>query len=233
MLAGRLREWVKSGQVSISLSSTKLNVRDLVNLVSSICLAPGFQNDAPEYPVFSVTITTDSRPQAAQDAIRWIRGVTKTQQATAVLDALELLDGERLAVSNSRYANFITDLLRKKGSGQVLNRSELITEDNGVDYMAPDCYRLEPEWVAVLLAALVFNGDIVLAVTGKKYDASMLDALAASSIDDLSRFKYIEFPKDWNIPAIKLLFTMAGLEPGKAILVTQGDSNANTIVAQE
>lgn len=226
-------EWVKSGQVSISLSSTKLNVRDLVNLVSSICLAPSFQNDASEYPVFSVTITNDSRPQAAQDAIRWIRGVTKTQQATAVLDALELLDGERLSVSNSRYANFITDLLRKKGSGQVVNRGELITEDNGVDYMAPDCYRLEPEWVAVLLAALVFNGDIVLAVTGKKYDASMLDALAASSIDDLSRFKYIEFPKDWNIPALKLLFTMVGLEPGKAILVTQGGSNADSIVAQE
>ncbi|MCJ7724161.1 MAG: DUF6079 family protein, partial [Anaerolineales bacterium] len=226
-------EWVKSGQVSISLSSSKLNVRDLVNLVSSVCLVASFQNDAPEYPVFSVTITNKSRPQAAQDAIRWIRGVTKTQQAAAVLDALELLDGDRLSLCNSRYASHIMDLLRKKGGGQVLNRGELITEDHGVEYMAPDRYRLEPEWVAVLLAALVFNGDIVLAITGKKFDASMMDALATTSIDDLSRFKYIEFPKDWNTPALKMLFEFVGLEPGKAILVTQGGQKAEDIVAQE
>jgi len=226
-------EWIQSAQVSISLTSSKLNVRDLVNLISSICLAPSFQNDAPEYPVFSVTITNDNRSQAAQDAIRWIRGVTKTQQATAVLDALELLDGERLATGNSRYTKFILDLLGKKGGGQVLNRGELITEDHGVEYMAADRYRLEPEWVAVLLAALVFNGDLVLAIPGKKFDASMLDALAATSIDDLSRFKYIEFPKDWNTSALKLLFDLVGLEPGKAILVTQGGLKAEEIVAQE
>jgi hypothetical protein len=226
-------EWAKNSQISISLNSGKLNLRDLVNLVSSICLASSFQKDAPEYPIFSVTITNDNRPQAAQDAIRWIRGVTKTQQATAVLDALKLLDGERLAIGDSPYANFILDLLRKKGSGQVINRGELITEDQGVEYMAPNNFRLEPEWVAVLLAALVFNGDLVLAIPGKKFDASMLDALAATPIDDLSRFKYIEFPKDWNTPALKLLFDLVGLEPGKAILVTQGGSVADSIVAQE
>ena len=226
-------EWIKHGQISVSLSSSRLNVRDLVNLVSSVCLVPSFQNDAPEYPIFSVTITNKSRPQAAQDAIRWIRGVTKTQQAAAVLDALELLDGDRLSIGNSRYASHIMDLLRKKGSGQVLNRGELITEDHGVEYMAPDRFRLEPDWVAVLLAALVFNGDLVLAITGKKFDASMLDALAATSIDDLCRFKYIEFPKDWNIPALKALIEMVGLEPGKAILITQGSSAADSIVAQE
>jgi hypothetical protein len=73
----------------------------------------------------------------------------------------------------------------------------------------------------------------VLAIPGKKYDASMMDALVATSIDDLSRFKYIEFPKDWNTPALKLLFDLVGLEPGKAILVTQGGSKADEIVAQE
>src|SRR5690606_11123209 len=86
-------EWIKHGQISVSFSSNRLNVRDLVNLVSSVCLVPCFQNDAPEYPVFTLTITNKSRPQAAQDAIRWIGGVTKTQQAAAVLDALELFDG--------------------------------------------------------------------------------------------------------------------------------------------
>lgn len=226
-------EWIKHGQISVSLSSNRLNVRDLINLVSSVCLVPSFQNDAPEYPVFSLTITNKSRPQAAQDAIRWIRGVTKTQQAAAVLDALELLDGDRLSMGNSRYANHIMNLLRKKGNGQVLNRSDLISDDHGVEYMSPDLFRLEPEWVAVLLAALVYNGNLVLSITGKKFDASMMDALAATSIDDLCRFKYIEFPKDWNIPALKALVELVGLEPGKAILITQGSSIADTIVSQE
>lgn len=226
-------EWIKQGQASMSLSGSRLNVRDLVNIVSSVCLKNSFENDAPEYPVFSVTITNKSRAQAAQDAIRWIRGVTKTQQAAAVLDALELLDGDRLAVGNSRYAKCIVDTLRGKGSGQVLNRAELIKDDRGVEYMTPDLYRLEPEWVAVLMAALVYNGDIVLAITGKKFDASMMDTLAATSIDELSRFKYIEFPKDWNLPALRALVAMVGLEPGKAVLITQGGSTAETIVAQE
>jgi hypothetical protein len=226
-------EWAKSGQISISLSGSRLNVRDLVNQVSSICLANSFEKDAPDYPFFSITITNENRAQAAQDAIRWIRGVTKTQQAAAVLDALEMLDGDRLAISNSHYASYILHQLRQKGSGQVLNRGELITEDHGVEYLAPDHFRLEPEWVAVLLAGLVFNGDIVLAVTGKKFDASLMDALATTSIDELSRFKYIEFPKDWNTAALKVLFDLVGLEPGKAVLVTQGGSTADAIVAQE
>ena len=226
-------EWIKHGQVSVSLSASRLNVRDIVNLVSSVCLVPSFQNDAPDYPIFTVTITNKSRLQAAQDAIRWMRGVTKTHQAAAVLDALELLDGEHLSVDNSRYAKFIMELLRKKGSGQVLNRNELITDDHGVEYMFPNQYRLEPEWVSVLLAALVFNGDIVLAVAGKKFDARMMDALATTSIDELSRFKYVEFPKDWNIPALKALFDMVGLETGKVILMTHGGPAADEIVARE
>lgn len=225
-------EWAKSGQISISSSSSRMDVRDLVNQVSSICLANGFKEDAPDYPIFSVSITNKSRPQAAQDAIRWIRGVTKTQQAAAVLDALEMLDGDRLAVGNSRYASYILDLLRKKGSGQVLNRGEIITDDHSVEYMAPDRFRLEPEWVAVLLAGLVFNGDIVWAITGKKFDASTMDALASTPIDELSRFKYIEFPKDWNTAALKVLFDLVGLEPGKAVVVTQGGPAADSIVAQ-
>lgn len=226
-------EWIKHGQVAVSLSGSRLNVRDQVNLVSSICLTPSFQNDAPEYPIFSLTITNKSRLQAAQDAVRWIRGVTKTQQAAAVLDALELLDGDRLSIASSRYAGFILDALRQKGHAQVLNRSELIIDDHGVEYMAPDRFRLEPEWVVVLLAALVFNGDISLAITAKKFDASAMDIMAATPIDELSHFKFIEFPKDWNITALKILVEMVDLEPGKAILITQGGSAAESIVSQE
>jgi len=229
-------EWIKSGGSSLSgiaQTGAKLNVRDLVNAVSAVCLAPHFQECAPEYPVFSLPITDKSRPQAAQDALRWLRGVTKTQQAVAVLDALELLDGDRLAATGSRYAGHILSLLQAKGHGQVLNRGEMIQDVAGVEYFSPATYRLEPEWVVVVLGALVHSGEIVLAVPGKKLDASSMDALVSTPLDELAHFKYIELPKDWNTPALKALFELVGLEPGKAVLVTQGGAKADEIVSQE
>lgn len=222
-----LLEWVKgiedSGRLSLLASGgARANVRDIVNTVSSACLGPHFENHAPEYPTFSVLITGANRVQAAQAALRWMRGATKTQQATAVLDALELLDGDRLDPGHSRYAKHILDSLDKKGRGQVLNRAEIIQDVLGVEYMAPQRYRLEPEWVVVLLAALVYSGDVVQAIPGAKFDASNLDVLVTTPVDDLIHFKHIEKPKEWNLAALRSLFELLGLAPGLAQLVTQG-----------
>ncbi|HEX5731680.1 MAG TPA: DUF6079 family protein [Blastocatellia bacterium] len=215
-----LLEWVK-GKLTAT-GSVRDNVRDIVNTVGSVCLAPHFEDIASEYPTFSVLITSTNRAQAAHDALRWIKGATKTQQGAAVLDALELLDGDRLDPSHSRYAGYITTLLKKKGHGQVLNRSELIQDVLGVEYMAPERYRLEREWAIVLLASLVYRGDVVLAIPGKKFDASTLDQLTTTPIDELIRFKHIEQPREWNLPALKALFELLGLAPGLAIEITQG-----------
>src|SRR3990172_6463446 len=121
-----------------------------------------FQDRATEYPFFSILITRDNRVQAAEDALKWISGGAKTRQATYVLDALELLDGEKLNPYKSRYANYIRESLNQRGQGQVLNRNELIKKVNDIEYMFPDKFRLEPEWVTVLLTALVYSGDVVL-----------------------------------------------------------------------
>ena len=199
-----------------------INFRDLVNTIAGICLEAHFQDQAPEYPFFSVLITAANRDQAAQDALRALAGQSRTRQAVAVLDALALLDGERLAPDQSKYARHIIGLLKKKGHGQVVNRSELIHDDKGVEYMDKDRQRLEPEWVVVVLAALVYSGHLVLAIPGRKYDAVGLSQLAATAIDDLTQFKHIERPKDWNLPTLKALFELLDLTPGMAQLVTQG-----------
>ncbi|HEY9692440.1 MAG TPA: DUF6079 family protein [Oculatellaceae cyanobacterium] len=216
-----LSEWLKGVR---GISGARANVRDIVNAVGSNCLAAHFADQAPEYPTFSVLITKDNRKQAAQDALRFLKGTTKTQQAIAVLDALELFDGDKLDPHHSKYINYILSLLKQKGSGQVLNRSELIADVLGVEYMAPNPYRLEPEWVVVLTAALVYNGDVVLAVPGKKFDANSLDSLVTTSVEELINFKHIEQPKDWNLPTLKALFELLGLTPGMAQLVTQGSN---------
>ena len=202
----------------------RINFRDLINAVAGICLESHFAEQAPDYPSFSVLITSYNRAQAAQDALRWIAGATKTKQGTAILDSLGLLDAGRLDPSLSRYAAYILGRMHKKGPGQVVNRGELIQELLGVEYLAADTLRLEPEWATVLLAALVHSGHLVLAVPGRKFDAADLPALAALPLEELIRFKHVERPKEWNLPALRALFELLGLTPGMANLVTQGRS---------
>ncbi|MBI4764648.1 MAG: ATP-binding protein [Deltaproteobacteria bacterium] len=219
-----LTEWSKGKSIrelSGIASHERINFRDLVNTIAGICLGPHFQDQAPDYPFFSVLITGANRAQAAQDLLRAIAGQNRTKQATAVLDALELLDGDRLDPYRSKYAKHILDIIKKKGHGQVVNRSELIQDVFGVEYLAPQTLRLEPEWAVVVLAALVYTGELVLAIPGKKFDATSLPQMAGTSIDELTQFKHIERPKDWNLPALKALFELLDLAPGLAQEVTQ------------
>ena len=223
--AKSLTEWAK-GKSILELSSIgsheRINFRDLVNTIAGVCLGAHFQDQAPEYPFFSVLITGANRAQAAQDALRAIAGQNRTKQATAVLDALELLDGERLDPSHSKYAGYILDVVKKKGHGQVVNCSELIQNVFDVEYLAPQSLRLEPEWAVVVLAVLVYAGEVILSIPGKKFDATGLAQLAGTGIDELAQFKHIERPKDWNLPALTALFELLGLRPGMAQLITLG-----------
>ena len=220
-----LLDWAKGGRSVRELSGVpgeeRINFRDLVNAIGSICLAPHFEDQAPDYPLFSVHITGGNRAQAAQDALRAIAGQHRSRQGAAILDALELLDGDRLAPENSKYAQHVLATMAAKGQGRVLNRAELIHDDVGVEYMAPSRLRLEPEWVAVVLAALVYSGHVVLATAGRKFDAVGLGQLTSVAIGDLASFKHIEPPKEWNLPALSALFELLGLAPGMAMLITQ------------
>jgi len=220
-----MTEWAKGKSIrdlsGVSPHET-INFRDLVNTIAGVCLSTSFEDKAPDYPFFSVLITGNNRTQAAQDTLRAIAGQSRTKQATAVLDALEMLDGEKLDPSKSKYTKLILDAVNAKGHGQVVNRSEIIKDELGLEYMNPEGARLEPEWVTVLLAALVYSGEIVLSIPGKKFDATSLQQFAASGMDELVRFKHLEQPKEWNLPALKALFELLGLTPGLAQLVTQG-----------
>lgn len=231
-----LPDWVKGKSIrelsGITPGET-INFRDLINTVAAVCLAPDFSDNAPDYPFFSVLITGANRAQAAQDALRTIAGQSRTKQATAVLDTLELLDGDRLESGKSKYARYILELLKAKGHGQVVNRSEVFRDDHGLEYMAPGSLRLEEEWVVVLLAALVYSGDLVLAVPGKKFDATGLRDLAATSLDELKNFKHLEEPKDWNLPGLKALFELLNMAPGAAQALTRNDEKPLQEMRQE
>ena len=236
-----LTEWAKGKSVRDLAGiapQERINFRDLVNTIAGICLGAHFQDQAPEYPFFSVLITGKNTAQAGQDALRAIAGQNRTKQATAVLDALDLLDGERLDPYRSKYAKHILGIAEKKGHGQVVNRSELIQEVRDVEYLAPESFRLEPEWAVVVLAALVHADEVVVSIPGKKFDATGLPQLAGTGIDELAKFKHIERPKGWNLPGIKALIELiqpycasgVSLSPGEAQVITMGGEKADEVV---
>jgi hypothetical protein len=187
-------------------------VRDYVNTAGSVLLAPHFQDKSPDYPIFSVVITQQNREQAAQEALRWIAGSVKSKQGAALLDALELLDGDVLKPRESRYAMHVLELLSQKGQGQVLNRTELVQPEEGVYYWTR--FRLEPEFLVVVAAALVHSGDVVLSLAGKKLDAASIDQFAKLSIGDACEFKHVERPKDLPLGPLQELCDLFGVPKG-------------------
>lgn len=200
----------------------RINFRDVVNIVSGLALNPQFAETSPEYPGFSVLVTEANRKQIISSALKALAGGTRTKDAVAILDALEMLDGDRIEPGRSRYAQEVLARLKAKGHGQVLNRSELLSGPNDVEYFAPVRFRLEPDLLATVLGGLVYAGDIVLAITGDKIDSGKLALLAERSLDELMQFKHVEAPKEINVAVLRSLFELLGLSPGLAQLATQG-----------
>ncbi|MBN2345394.1 MAG: ATP-binding protein [Candidatus Aminicenantes bacterium] len=203
-----LVEWIKEGAAPRATSS----VRDLINAVASACLTPYFAEAFPGYPAFSILVTQASREQAANEAVRWLSGGLKTRQGTAVLDALDLLDGERVKGRDSHYGGYFLDRLHQKGEGQVLNRSEVIAGPMNAE--VDPHFKLEPEWVAVVLLALVYTGEITLAVPGRKIDAGTLEEASKIGVDVLANWKFIERPKGLPLAALTELFQLLGVPSG-------------------
>jgi hypothetical protein len=201
-------EWIREGAVPRATAS----VRDLVNGVASACLSTHFAEELPGYPTFSILITQTSRPQAAEEAVRWLAGGIKTRQGTAVLDALDMLDDGKVKGRDSRYGGYFLKQLARKGEGQVLNRSEVITGEAGAE--VDRHFGLEPEWVTVILLSLVYTGEITLALPGRKIDASNLEETTKLGIADLGRWKYIGRPQELPLAALTALFQLLGLPPG-------------------
>ena len=223
--AKTLREWTKG----ISLRDKarlgpeeRINFRDVVNITSGIALNNQFAEAAPDYPTFQALVTESNRKQLVGNALRALAGGNLTRDAVIILDGLEMLDGDRIDPTRSRYVQEVLSRLKAKGHGQVLNRGELLSGGSDVEYFAPLKFRLEPDLLLTVLGGLVYAGDIVLAITGDKIDSGKLTLLAERPLDELTHFKHIEAPKEINVAVLRSLFEMLDLPPGLAQQATQG-----------
>jgi len=90
-----------------------------------------------------------------------------------------------------------------------LNRDEIIGDLQGVEYDRR--FRLEPEWILVILTALVHAGQLTVAIPGKKFDATHLRNSRKTPVNDLINFKHVERPKDLPLAALTALFELLGI----------------------
>ena len=217
--AKTLRDWTKG----ISLRDRArigqdelVNFRNVVDAVSGIALNNHFTDVAPDYPAFSSLVSESNRRQLIGTALRAFAGGALTKDAKVILEALEMMDGEQIAPSRSRYAQDVLALLQAKGDGKVLNRGELLVGEADAEYFDQARFRLEPDLLAVVLGGLVYSGDIVLAFAGDKIDAGKIAQLSERTLDDLAQFKHVESPKEMNVTLLRSLFEILGLPPGLA-----------------
>lgn len=231
-----LQEWAKGislrDKARLGLEE-RINFRDVVNVVSGLALNNQFAEVAPEYPAFSALVTESNRKQLVGNALRALAGGNRTRDAVVILDGLEMLDGDRIDPTRSRYAQDVLARLKAKGHGQVLNRGELVSGDADVEYFSPIKFRLEPDLLVTVLGGLIYAGDVVLAVTGDKIDSGKITLLAERPLDELKQFRHVEAPKEINVAVLRSLFEMLGLPPGLAQQATQGSDEPVKLLQEE
>jgi hypothetical protein len=193
---------------------------EIVDHVAANCLAGWFDQKYPDYPHFirlRTPMTRENLTSYVQDALQSIAG-EPTRNGLAILHGLVLMEDEKLNVRNSGYAKWILNKLEEKGKGQVVNRSELITTlytcHGTEDLEQTQEFAMEPELLVVLLAALVYNGDIVITINGNSYDAMKFDRLIKLPINELKAFSHIKRPSGLPLPELKALFDFLGIAPG-------------------
>ena len=107
----------------------------------------------------------------------------------------------------------------------MVNQAELLEAINSRLYFKPESFRLEPEWLLVLIACLVYSGELELVVVGHTLTASDAVKFKSIAFDVLKDFKHIQAPKDFNVTALKSLLTLLDMNDGLATSIQQGDES--------
>lgn len=221
-----LGQWLEGQKVSHD------EVKEVVRTAGAVALGPHFHELAPRFPRFPIRITEENRAAMAEAAVRHLSAGVETQTSRQVLDALELLDGREVRpldhrdpTRGSRYARHLWGVLSSKGEGQVVNRSELMVSPyKDVEYDRE--FRLEPEWVVVLLVSLIRCENVTLALPGRKLDASNLKEAARLPISELASFRNVQRPRHFDAGVLRELFRLLELPEALALEVEQGSDAA-------
>jgi hypothetical protein len=203
------REWVM--QIDASKANALFQTR--FDTVSQAMFAPHFSSKYPDYPTFTIRIQEGTRAQNALSAIEILCEVGMvTQNGQAVLIALGLYSDGTITPDQSPWLARVRDRLKTVAPGQYINASELFEQVDDKWWFKGE--RIEAEWLLVVLAAGIRDGDLHLyGKNNKKYDATNLrefyqDVKTHEAISRISK------PSDIPLDLWRRLFKLFGLNTG-------------------
>lgn len=189
--------------------------KETIDLVASICLDEYFTTKYPEMPKFKIQITSKNRAEIIRAGIDRFAG-RKNQQANALLESFDLLDGDKITVQNSKYAQYFIKELEKIPARAVINFSDIYTEvPNKDEYFIDKRFGISYALLPIVLLALVHTGHAVISLrNGTTITASDLETLPKTLATDIYEFKYISKPKDIQLAELVRLYELFDLPAG-------------------
>ena len=190
-----------------------LTVKEIVEIAASNSLQPYFNEKYPDFPKFANPVTQQNIHTVRAEALNALVGKT-TQLGNSILDTFDLrLDG-KIRPENSKYVSYYIQKMKELPEGNVLNFSDIMDTENGVDYFDKR-FKLGEVWMSIILTALVYGGHCVLIVSdSSRYDAGNMEALCKISPDLIYNFKRLEKPKSMNRQMLMRLFDAYGISNG-------------------
>ncbi|MCM3358662.1 DUF6079 family protein [Psychrobacillus sp. MER TA 171] len=193
-------------------------IQEIINTVSEGILTDWFEQKYEDYPKFvqiqGSYLSRGNLETYVRDALQYLVG-KETKQGAAILNGLILFDSmNKISTKQSGYAKWIIDLIYSKGHGQVINHSELIETVfiRGVeDLQYTKQFRLEPELLVVLLAAMVSTGAIEVTVENNTYNALNLNEFIQLSLSKLTQFSHVKKPSGLPIEELNAISDLFGI----------------------
>lgn len=203
---------------SYSLPGEGASKEIVFSSVAAKVLNKHFSDKFPDYPSFSDLLSPLSKENFEGRIKNALKKLTSFNQPNrdgeAILAGLGLLSGQTIDTQNSKYSDSIRKKLKAKGQGKVLNRDEILYPH----YIPQNLwysqdYTLDHHLEFVVLAALVFKGDIEIAWSGSRsLTATNIDKLLLTlSEEDFFSFQSVREPTGLPIKALKALFGYLGL----------------------
>lgn len=190
----------------------------LFSAVTSTILDEKFNSKFPEYPQFKDLLSANTpenlnaRVKSALTKI--VKYNVQNRDGQAILSGLGLAGGTSIDIQNSKYADSIKKMLTDRGPGKVLNREDVIyTHYQALNQYYSCDYKLEYQLEFVVLAALVFNGDIEITWNGDLTltASNIAEKLLTLDEDKFYLFNTIKTPSGLPIKPLKKLFSCLGL----------------------
>lgn len=206
----------------LSLREDK-NYRDQVYRLAGALLNEAFTEKFPLYPTFSgVDITSLTLFSAAEAALKAVGGGANIRLAQTILEGLQLghMEAGRMqwTIESSPYASHFQQLIAALEPGRVINRKDLLAGEPGAERDLT--FQLEPELLAVVMAALLRQGSLAITLQGYQVAETDLAGGGRVGLDQLIRFTSISRPKALPELLVKELFAQFNIpvenmaEPG-------------------